>query len=435
MAVIHGIIKKGEEMNISQKLIKKLMQQKDEQFSNLMKYCLHGKDEQLNDIENFLGILNEASQVLENKALVNFSNKLHSSLALYGDGAKKNQDLLMKILNPYISIYLEIERLDRVLFCDDTTGEGCCQENEHNRTGHLGTILVVDDDVLILQSLKKLFTTRGYEVILSPNPFEIIKKTKDNKIDLVILDLMLPEIDGFEVIELIRRTEPELPIIMLSGDTNIVSKTSALMMGADDYITKPFEAEELIARVERTLTRAFCFKATSIEDGLTGAYTKSYFWEKMKEATNIYRRDERAFSIAFVDMDYFKDINDTYGHLTGDEVLKCFTCTLRSSLRLSDHVFRFGGDEFVIYFPETNEKAAYDALERFRNSINYKECIKNNTGIVFEGSFSAGITEIKGINDGIENIIERADIALYEAKTQGKNKTCIYGAAINSEEN
>lgn len=297
---------------------------------------------------------------------------------------------------------------------------------KHEKPNHKFKILILDDDIMMLKILKKIFSDKGYEVVLCSNPFEVIGIIKENKVDLAILDLILPQSNGYEVTELIRKTEPDLPIIILSGSTITESKIKALKVGADDYITKPFEEKELIARVERTLIRHRNFKSLTIEDGLTGAYTKTYLWKKLKEVKRNHSRNEKVFSIAFIDMDSFKTINDTYGHLVGDEALKCFACTLKSTLRFTDYVFRFGGDEFVILFPETSEEEAYNALERFRNSNSYNICIENNLKVVFPESFSAGVTEVKDVNDSIEDILERADKALYQAKAEGKGRTVIY---------
>ncbi|SKC49364.1 diguanylate cyclase [Maledivibacter halophilus] len=413
-------------MEIRQSLIHRLIMKKDEQFSNLIQYCLYGKNKNLNNVESFLRTLNKFSKVLDFKSLVNISNELKECLILYKNSSNKDKNLLFKILELYSDIYSEVEKLDTELFDISIDDENNSEGSKYSNLVHKGNILVVDDDVMVLDLLEKIFSKRGYDIILCSNPFHVIKIIKENRIDLAILDLVLPETDGCDVIELIRKIDSRLPIIILSGSTDTENKIRAFRIGADDYIAKPFEEKELVARVERTITRHMNFKISSIEDGLTGAYVKSYFWRKMKEINKTYRRNQKIFSLAFIDMDCFKNINDTYGHLIGDEVLKCFVWTLRSSLRFTDYVFRFGGDEFVILFPETNEEQAYNILERFRNSIDYDKCMKSNAGIVCEGAFSAGITEVKNVYDKIEDIIKRADIALYKAKMQGKNKTCIY---------
>ncbi len=339
-------------------------------------------------------------------------NRLYASSVVYKAYEKTDRKVSLK-LNEKLSCVNFIKK-DEYIKCVQTKIEA------------LDRILIVDDDAVILNVLKDIFNKRGYHVTLCSNSFEVNEKIKENKIDIAIIDLILPEIDGIEIVESIRKTEPELPIIMLSGSADTGNKIRALGIGADDYITKPFEEKELVARVERALTRASIFRAACIEDGLTEAYTKNYLWRKIKEYMCAYQRNKKAFSIAFIDMDNFKNINDTYGHLIGDEALKCFVYALKASLRLTDYVFRFGGDEFVVLFPETDEKNAYNNLERFRNNFAHDRIKKNSTSIVFDGTFSAGITEVKGTDVEVEDIIRRADMALYEAKAQGKNRTCIY---------
>ncbi|MFA5523233.1 MAG: diguanylate cyclase [Tissierellales bacterium] len=413
-------------MDIKQEIIKKLINKKEEQYHNLIQYFLHKNDEELEKTITFLKELNKSSRVLGFDTLVSMSNELIDHLIACRDGVNEDKDTLLKILELYSYICIDIEKIHNELsntyLIDQSrvlVSGACCDMRQES-------ILVVDDDPILLDLLEKILFQRGYDVILCSKTLNLIKTIKDNKIDLAIIDLVMPQIDGYEIIELIRKTEPEMPIIILSGKTNTENKTRALGIGADDYITKPFQEEELIARVERALTRALNFKEKSIEDGLTGAYTKAFLWKKIEEYKSLFNRSKKAFSVAFLDLDSFKDINDNYGHLIGDEVLKCFVSTLKTSLRVTDYVFRFGGDEFIILFPETEEKEAYNVLERFRSCISYNRCLEVNTGIICLSSFSAGITEIENCDDEIEDIINRADKALYNAKAQGKNRSYLY---------
>lgn len=296
---------------------------------------------------------------------------------------------------------------------------------EYTNISYAGKILIIDDDIIILHILQKIFAKRGYDVILCSNPFEVMEIIKKNKINLIVIDIMLPGMDGFELTKLIRKTESDIPIIALSARGITEYKIEALEAGVDDYITKPFEENELVARTERAITRHLHYKAGSIIDGLTGVYTKSYFWKRAKEIKKTYSKNGKAFSFAFIDMDRFKDINDTYGHLIGDEVLKCFAYSFKAALRSTDQLFRFGGDEFIALFPETDEISAYNMIERFRKSDNYKDCFKSETNMDVAISFSAGISSIRGIDDNTEEILDRADKSLYKAKAQGGNSTFI----------
>lgn len=229
---------------------------------------------------------------------------------------------------------------------------------------------------------------------------------------------MMPKIDGFEVFNEIQKEKLDIPIIFLTGKTFIEDKITALNSGADDYITKPFKIEEVLARVNRALERNSHYRI----DELTGAYTKKYFKKRIKEAQNKLLRYGEIFSIAFIDIDYFKDINDTYGHIMGDIVLKKISNIMKCTIRSKDELFRFGGDEFVIIFPKATDNQVYNILERIRKEIQSNVIYCNKTNKPINISFSAGIGTIKDENQTIVELIEVTDKYLYMAKQQGRNK-------------
>lgn len=243
--------------------------------------------------------------------------------------------------------------------------------------------------------------------------------------------MILPGIDGFKMTKIIRDIDPILPIIIISSKNDLETKINVLKIGADDYITKPINMEEFYARIDRTLDRTTNYNALSIKDGLTGVYTKEYFWERAKEKFALYNRNKETFSIAFVDIDDFKTVNDNLGHLVGDKILKCFARILKNTLRSTDLIFRFGGDEFIIIFPETREMEAKLVLERFNRTKRCSKCGNEQCITVTNVNFSAGITEIKSAEDTVEKMIGRADKALYDAKGNGGNGIFIYEEKIS----
>jgi len=287
-----------------------------------------------------------------------------------------------------------------------------------------GKVLVVDDDLLTCNMVKEIFTKEGYFVQTLNSPSKIADFLKENRPDIVLLDIVMPEMNGFEVLALIKEKHEDLPVVFLSGRHDVKEKVRGLKAGAEDYIIKPFDFKELLARVELILKRYKRFKEKLIFDPLTGAYSRSYLNERFKEEWARYKRKKITFSLAFLDLDKFKDINDNYGHAAGDYILKSFVSFVLDSLRESDSIYRLGGEEFVILMPDTNEIQAMIALERIRYNLTHRIFdFEQNKLKVF---FSAGIVEANENIQQPEEMIRLADKAMYEAKKTGGNKIVIH---------
>lgn len=287
-----------------------------------------------------------------------------------------------------------------------------------------GKVLVVDDDLLTCNMVKEIFTKEGYFVQTLNSPSKIADFLKENRPDIVLLDIVMPEMNGFEVLALIKEKHEDLPVVFLSGRHDVKEKVRGLKAGAEDYIIKPFDFKELLARVELILKRYNRFKEKLIFDPLTRAYSRSYLNERLKEEWARYKRKKITFSLAFLDLDKFKDINDNYGHAAGDYILKSFVSFVLDSLRESDSIYRFGGEEFIILMPDTNEIQAMIALERIRYNLTHRIFdFEQNKLKVF---FSAGIVEANENIQQPEEMIRLADKAMYEAKKTGGNKIVIH---------
>lgn len=417
-------------------LIKDLLYQKSNHFDNLVMYSLNTDPKYLMDIKNFFNTLSEAGLILDNQILKIIGEKFLELLALYEGRLLNKRDLMLEIAKLFGKAYIEIDRLDRDQnhmegHKGEEAGSRAIGDKNHNKKGR--KILIVDDDIMVLNMLKDIFTSEGYRVILNSNPLGVIGTIREEKIDLVILDIIMPQINGIDLIKQIKKVDCKLPIFMLSLKDDSKSKVEALRLGADDYITKPFQRKELIARVDRAIERSLKFKEEIIIDWLTGTYNKYYFWRKAREYKNYFNKSKSEFSLAFIDLDNFKSINDIYGHLLGDRVLKVFAKQLKQTLRNIDQVFRFGGDEFVVIFPNTGVRVAYGIMEELRRDMDKINIELDNSppskvpyisnNII---SFSAGITQIYGIEDELEDMVERADKALYAAKRDGRNKIYLY---------
>ena len=411
-------------MNGKQVFLKKIMVSKNEQFDNLMKYSMTGDIKYLKRIEGFYHEINKVDKGFKYGLFTNILEDFNTCIS------KHKENTVSNILNLYGRFYAAVENMNEKLY------NGKYKKLKSNEMDYPNKIddekiLIIDDDVLLLKLIEKSMEERGYNAILCSNPFEAIKYLNEGDISLVILDMILPDIDGLKMTKAIRKVDPFIPIIIISVKNDLETKINTLKMGADDYITKPFNMEEFHARIDRALNRSTNYNILSIEDRLTGVYTKEHFWDRASEKKALYNRNRKPFSIAFIDIDNFKVINDNLGHLTGDRTLRCFAKVLKNALRNTDLIFRFGGDEFIIIFPETREVEAKLVLERFKKTKSCSKCDNQQQCTTIDNvKFSAGITEINGEEDTIEDMLERADRALYDSKDSGGNGVSIYKGEI-----
>jgi two-component system cell cycle response regulator len=284
-------------------------------------------------------------------------------------------------------------------------------------------IYIVDDEKDIVFLLSKRLVVAGYEVDNSYDGNGLVGKIKAAKPDLIILDVMLPGLDGFEIKKQLNEdTETaSIPVIFLTAKQSVPDKLEGLYLGGEDYITKPFDHEELLARIQGILKRHQSFEESSMKDALLGIYNVAFFRKEIAIFFDITRRYKTVFSLAIIDMDDFKAINDTYGHLAGDLILRIFCEIAGQNLRKSDLLIRYGGDEFVVIMPETNEAQARAAVQKL------KECIEN-TGFFLEDkkceisfSISAGIVQCDERSAGPDELFQLADTRLYEDKKKGRH--------------
>lgn len=283
-----------------------------------------------------------------------------------------------------------------------------------------GNILVLDDDRLISTILKDAFEAEGHNVITTTDHEEAIEYILYKNINIALIDIVMPKMSGFEVFDILKKSGVDIPIIFLSGKSFINYKVEALSRGVDDYITKPFEIKEVIARVERSLGRSKQYKVKLNRDELTGVYNKAFFYDYLNNILEKKEHLKQKYCVAFMDLDDFKYINDNYGHMVGDYALKDFSCFLKINLGENDTIFRFGGDEFIVLFENNDVEESYEKMEQLREKLGktifkYKrvnESIKLNVSI--------GITGIVEY-DNVEDILNRSDKCLYESKKLGKN--------------
>jgi two-component system cell cycle response regulator len=300
--------------------------------------------------------------------------------------------------------------------------------------------LVVDDSAGVRRMIKRLLTRNGIEVFEAQNglqAFHLVQKQKE-AFDIVITDYFMPEMCGDELCRLLRQRQDmkQVPQFFVSAFDDRDSTLEFFKAGASDYLRKPFIEEELQAKIEIHL-RAKKYvneleklnkklESLAIRDGLTGLFNRRYFKEELDKYFSQASRYNLELSCVLLDLDFFKKINDTYGHTFGDLVLVQFAEILEKRVRKSDRAARYGGEEFVLILPNTNSAGAASLAEKIR-SLTSKHIFSdgdNSTHV----QISVGISSLKADKpENPDKLVSYADEALYTAKKSGRNRVCLYG--------
>lgn len=287
------------------------------------------------------------------------------------------------------------------------------------------TILVVDDNRDNLLLLEAQLDKMGLTSILKDNPYEAIETAISEQPDLILLDVMMPDLDGFEACQKLKadnRTS-SIPIIFISARTDTIDKIIGLELGAIDYVTKPFNAGELRARIGVVL-RIIELQEKNLSlanyDELTGLINRRHFFELFKREILQAKMKSHMMALMLLDVDHFKSINDTYGHLTGDVILKQTGKILRENLYPLDVAARYGGEEFTVLMPDTSLHKAKKAAERLRGIIDRWQWEASDNPLSVTVSIGLVALDPNHIID-CRDMVGKADDALYAAKHKGRN--------------
>jgi two-component system cell cycle response regulator len=289
------------------------------------------------------------------------------------------------------------------------------------------TILVIDDSPEI-HSLVKARLGKEQVVILSAHDGETgLIAAREHRPDLILLDIDMPGRDGFEICVDLKSDllTKNTPVIFLSAAVSTSEKIRGLELGAADYVTKPFDAAELLARVRASLrTRRLVdsLSRKAMIDGLTGLWNRTYLEAHATIELAAARRSAKPLACIMADVDHFKSVNDTYGHSFGDEVLREVGSTLIRCCRTEDIVCRYGGEEFTILLPNTTLERAAELAERLRLVIERRPFLCRDIPVNITCSFG-----VANLREQIPpTVIELADAALYQVKRSGRNRveTC-----------
>ena len=284
------------------------------------------------------------------------------------------------------------------------------------------SILIVEDEPDIYELLRITLQGSNRSVLVAENLDEAKHVLDQQEISLIILDLVFPAGDGRTLLMDIRQ-DPKtatVPIIVLSGRTAPHTKVECFALGADDYFEKPFDPDTLALSVTAKLQRWGEVSWETLHDTLTSLPNRASFTESFALLSSLSIRQEQSLCLAILDLDRFKLVNDTYGHVMGDEVLKRLAALLTSSLRKSDIVARWGGEEFVVLFPNTGLEGSTNALQKALERVRAVE-FRTRDDRTFSVTFSAGIVEIQ-TNISLETAVDQADQLLYKAKSEGRNR-------------
>jgi two-component system, cell cycle response regulator len=287
-------------------------------------------------------------------------------------------------------------------------------------------VLIVDDvltNAILLKGMVKRI--EGVEPIAFTSAREALAWCETHDPDLVLLDYLMPEMDGVELLQRIRQL-PHLttvPIVVVTGQEDRPSLYKALTAGASDFLIKPVDEVELIARARnmlklRAATRDLYRLATT--DELTGLANRRYFFVRLTEEAKRTQRYGQPLALALLDIDHFKRINDVYGHAAGDEVLETVGRLCRETLRDVDTIGRIGGEEIAVLMPATTLTGAWIVCERLRQAI--ADADVETSGASVRSTVSIGIAELAQ-GEEFTRLLARADQALYRAKESGRNRT------------
>ena len=300
------------------------------------------------------------------------------------------------------------------------------------------SVLIIDDSEAVREKIIKTLEARDLfsRFYQAEDGLEGFKKLLASPVDIILCDLEMPRMDGFKFLGMMKgRSEvSDTPVIILTGNDDRELKIKGLEQGACDFITKPFDPEELVARMrvhlkikhlQDDLKRSNeLLLELSNTDHLTGLFNRRFLMEALDKEVQRARRKDGQVALLLLDIDHFKRVNDTHGHLQGDVVLQKVALHIQKELRSYDIAARYGGEEFVAVLPDTSLKEAFNVADRIRLSVQ---------GMRFAGSLAnEQVTVSLGVAlfpspcfDDIDGLLRAADEALYQAKERGRNRVII----------
>ncbi|RLA79971.1 MAG: diguanylate cyclase response regulator [Epsilonproteobacteria bacterium] len=328
-----------------------------------------------------------------------------------------NKEFRKQMLQKNIIDYVNKGGIDDINYIIQTIQR--LQKNQNHK------VLVVDDSMVIRKQMKGMLENLFFNVITVAHGEEALGMLENQTgISLVITDYHMPVMDGFELTHAIRKThkKDELAIIALSSNEEEDINAMFLKYGANDYIKKPFSKEEFSCRINNTIEALENLNIVTNHanrDFLTGLYNRRYFFENMNNYIEEIADISEKYAVAMIDIDHFKNVNDTFGHDTGDKAIIHLSEILTSTTNYRDMVARFGGEEFCVVLKNINIHSANDILERLREEVEHSITYSQSGEAV---KFTISIGAVMSSEDSLEDAIDSADMMLYKAKQNGRNQ-------------
>ena len=302
-----------------------------------------------------------------------------------------------------------------------------------------GRILLIDSDVRHADRLRGYLVASNQVDVLA-NPADAVLAVGSGSYELALVSMALGDFDPLRVCSQMRTVEQSrtLPIILIADEADRPRVVRGLDLGVNDFIMRPVERNELMARVRTQIRRQRYAAelrqsvtntlALAVTDELTGLYNRRYFDRHLALMLEKAREQERDMALMLIDMDFFKEVNDTHGHDIGDAVLREFSVRLRRNIRGVDLACRFGGEEFVVLMPDTDYRQAQNVAERVRTAVAERGFDTGPSSRALTVTVSVGVALNESEHDTPEMILKRADVALYRAKREGRNRV-VFDAA------
>lgn len=289
-------------------------------------------------------------------------------------------------------------------------------------------VLLVEDMSSLSGLYAAVLNQHGIHTEEVHRPSETLEAIERFRPDLILMDMHMPECSGQELARIIRQQQlmDGIPILFLTMEKAQDVQLDALNVGVDGYLTKPVSSEELVVTVSTRASRYRKLRSYIATDSLTGLLNHSHLFAQLEYEFARARRERKPLSMVMLDLDHFKQVNDSYGHQAGDDVLISLSRFLRERLRRSDLIGRYGGEEFAIAMPGVGSEQAMRLMQELRESFARLEHASPRGR--FLQTFSAGVCDTQGVWDLVA-LVQRADSMLYRAKEAGRNQVMCWSAA------
>ena len=333
---------------------------------------------------------------------------------------------------------------------DETMIEGEEDLNRESTMDEDQRVLVVDDEEGLRAVLSQVLSEDGFHVTVAECGEEAWDLFEKEPFPLVITDIVMPGMRGIDLLEKIKGARSDTQVIVMTSNASLDTAVSAVRSGAYDYLFKPFDEIDVILQVANRAMEKVHFisgkqkmiqslrkkseeleqankslRRLAIRDGLTGVFNHRYFHEELSKELLRAERNNSSCSLVFIDVDFFKQYNDKYGHIEGDEVLRAVSILMKRRFRRTDLIARYGGDEFVVILPETDKETALTIAEDLNRVLQDLSFPDGDNVPKTRVTLSVGIATFPedGVDEGA--LIQRADQGLYLAKKNGRNRVCI----------